>query len=82
MGGVLRFNTYITDMSNRQINCWIQDDTYELIAQRAKQSHLKPSAYGAMILNNWAEKQDAMTPVEQELKDLRARIGEVEDSNK
>ena len=61
-------------MSNRQINCWIQEDTYQLIEKRAKKSHLKPSAYGAMILNYWAEKQDALTPVEQELKKLRDQI--------
>tara|TARA_B100001093_G_scaffold421903_2_gene414353 strand:- start:343 stop:540 length:198 start_codon:yes stop_codon:yes gene_type:complete len=61
-------------MTNRQINCWIQEDTYQLIEKRAKKSHLKPSAYGAMILNNWAEKQDAMTPVEQELKALREQV--------
>ena len=61
-------------MTNRQINCWIQEDTYQLIEERAKKSHLKPSAYGAMILNFWAEKQDALTPVEQELRDLQNQV--------
>ncbi len=61
-------------MTNRQINCWIQEDTYQLIEKRAKKSHLKPSAYGAMILNYWAEKQDALTPVEQELRDLQNQV--------
>ena len=61
-------------MTNRQINCWIQEDTYQLIEKRAKKSHLKPSAYGAMILNFWAEKQDAFTPVEQELRDPQNQV--------
>ena len=58
-------------MSNKQINCWIGDDTLKEIERRAKLHNVKTSAYGSFILNNWFKKSGSQTPIETELEELR-----------
>lgn len=61
-------------MNNKQINCWVSEETLRLIEERAKQHNMKTSAYGSLILNNWSRNQDSQTPIESELKELRDLI--------
>ena len=61
-------------MNNKQINCWVSEETLILIEERAKQHNMKTSAYGSLILNNWSRNQDSQTPIESELKELRDLI--------
>jgi hypothetical protein len=61
-------------MNNKQINCWVSEETLRLIEERAKQHNMKTSAYGSLILNNWTRNQDSQTPIESELKELRDLI--------
>ena len=58
-------------MSNKQINCWIGDDTLKDIERRAKLHNMKTLAYGSLILNNWFKKSGSQTPIETELEELR-----------
>ena len=58
-------------MSNKQINCWIGDDTLKEIERRAKLHNVKTSAYSSLILNNWFKKSESQTPIETELEELR-----------
>lgn len=61
-------------MNNKQINCWVSEETLKLIEERAKQHNMKTSANGSLILNNWSKNQDSQTPIESELKELRELI--------
>jgi len=61
-------------MNNKQINCWVSEETLKLIEERAKQHNMKTSAYGSLILNNWSKNQDSQTPIESELEELRELI--------
>lgn len=58
-------------MNNKQLNCWVTEDTLDKIRKRAEQNNMKPSAYGSLILNNWCKKSGSQTPIESELEELR-----------
>ncbi|MAV39672.1 MAG: hypothetical protein CML12_03735 [Puniceicoccaceae bacterium] len=58
-------------MNNKQLNCWVTEDTLEKIRKRAEQNNMKPSAYGSLILNNWCKNSGSQTPIESELEELR-----------
>lgn len=59
-------------MKKKQLNCWIPESTFELIDSRAKRLGMKASAYGSMILNNWAESGKGPTQIEAELEALES----------
>ena len=61
-------------MNNKQINCWVSENTLKIIEQRAKQHNMKTSAYGSLILNNWSKNSESQTPIESELQELRDLI--------
>ena len=61
-------------MNNKQLNCWVSEDTLERIKKRAIQHNMKPSAYGSLILNNWSKNAGSQTPIESELEELRALV--------
>ena len=61
-------------MNNKQLNCWVSEDTLERIKKRAIQQNMKPSAYGSLILNNWSKSAGSQTPIESELEELRALV--------
>ena len=61
-------------MNNKQLNCWVSEDTLERIKKRAIQHNMKPSAYGSLILNNWSKSAGSQTPIESELEELRALV--------
>ncbi len=57
-------------MKKKQINCWIPDDVFEKIEQKASRLGMKPSTYGSMILDTWATDDIPLTPIESELAKL------------
>ena len=57
-------------MSKKQINCWIQQKAFEAIEHRAKRLGMKPSSYGSLIIENWVEREEPLTPIEKELADF------------
>lgn len=61
-------------MNNKQLNCWVSEDTLETIKKRAVQHNMKPSAYGSLILNNWCKNAGSQTPIESKLEELRALV--------
>lgn len=63
-------------MPKRQLNCWIDADTYEALEKRAKALNMKPSRYATVILQNWAEHQAPQLLIEQENDALRKKIVE------
>lgn len=63
-------------MPKRQLNCWIDADTYEALEKRAKALNMKPSRYATVILQNWAEHQAPQLLIEQENDALRQKITE------
>ena len=58
--------------SKKQLNCWIPHDTHEAIEARAKKLGTRASAYGSLILNNWAKSGKGITEIEAELEKLKA----------
>ena len=61
--------------SKKQLNCWISNDTHEAIEARAKKLGMRASAYGSLILNNWAKSGKGITEIEAELEKLKAPKG-------
>ena len=57
--------------SKKQLNCWISDDTHKSIEVRAKKLGMRASAYGSLILNNWAKSGKGITEIEAELEKLK-----------
>jgi hypothetical protein len=57
--------------SKKQLNCWIPNDTHEAIEVRAKKLGMRASAYGSLILNNWAKSGKGITEIETELEKLK-----------
>ena len=60
---------------NKQLNCWIPKPTYDCIEARAKKLGMRASAYGSLILNNWAKSGKGITEIEAELERLKAPKG-------
>ena len=58
--------------SKKQLNCWIPNDVHEAIEARAKKLGMRASAYGSLILNNWAKSGKGITEIEAELEKLKA----------
>ncbi|MGB0409316.1 MAG: hypothetical protein ACPG3X_06505 [Opitutales bacterium] len=58
-------------MTKRQINCWIPEEAFEKIEERAKRMGMKISSYGSLILDEWAAKDEPLTPIEKELAKLK-----------
>ena len=61
----------VINMAKRQINCWIPKEVYDQIEKRAKRLGLKPSSYGSIIVEEWAAKDEPLTPIEKELAKFR-----------
>ena len=61
--------------SKKQLNCWIINDTHKAIEARAKKLGMRASAYGSLILNNWAKSGKGITAIEAELEKLKAPKG-------
>ena len=61
--------------SKKQLNCWIMNNTCEAIEARAKKLGMRASAYGSLILNNWAKSGKGITAIEAELEKLKAPKG-------
>ena len=61
--------------SKKQLNCWIPNESHEAIETRAKKLGMRASAYGSLILNNWAKSGKGITEIEAELEKLRAPKG-------
>ena len=57
--------------SKKQLNCWIPNDTHEAVEVRAKKLGMRASAYGSLILNNWAKSGKGITEIEAELEKLK-----------
>jgi hypothetical protein len=57
-------------MKKKQINCWVPDDVFERIEQKAARLGMKPSTYGSKILDSWATEDVPLTPIESELAKL------------
>tara|TARA_B110000444_G_C18715882_1_gene536017 strand:- start:271 stop:465 length:195 start_codon:yes stop_codon:yes gene_type:complete len=57
--------------SNKQLNCWVQNDTQEAIVARSKKLGIRASAYGSLILNSWAKSGKGVTEIEAELEKLK-----------
>ena len=57
--------------SKKQLNCWIPNETHEAIEVRAKKLGMRASAYGSLILNNWAKSGKGNTEIETELEKLK-----------
>jgi hypothetical protein len=58
--------------SKKQLNCWIPNNTYEAVEARANKLGMRASAYGSLILNNWAKSGKGITEIEAELEKLKA----------
>lgn len=58
-------------MAKKQINCWIPEEAFRSIEARAKRMGMKPSSYGSLILDEWAAKDEPLTPIEKELAKFR-----------
>jgi hypothetical protein len=56
--------------SKKQLNCWITNDTHEAIEVRASKLGMRSSAYGSLILSNWAKSGKGITEIESELEKL------------
>lgn len=66
-------NYWIVDenyMKNKQINCWIPEEVFLRIEQKAARLGMKPSSYGSKILEMWATEDYPLTPIESELAKL------------
>ncbi len=61
--------------SKKQLNCWIPKTTHDRIDARAKKLGMRASAYGSLILNNWAKSGKGITAIEAELEKLKAPKG-------
>ena len=61
--------------SKKQLNCWIPNDTHKVIEARAKKLGMRASAYGSLILNNWAKSGKGITAIEAELEKLKTPKG-------
>jgi hypothetical protein len=61
--------------SKKQLNCWIPNDVHEAIEARAKKLGMRASAYGSLILSNWAKSGKGITEIEAELEKLKAPKG-------
>ena len=61
--------------SKKQLNCWISNDTHGAIETRAKKLGMRASAYGSLILSNWAKSGKGITEIEAELEKLKAPKG-------
>ena len=61
--------------SKKQLNCWIPDDIHKAIEARAKKLGMRASAYGSLILKNWAKSGKGITEIEAELEKLKAPKG-------
>jgi hypothetical protein len=57
--------------SKKQLNCWIPNATHGTIEARAKKLGMRASAYGSLILNNWAKSGKGLTEIEAELDKLK-----------
>ena len=57
--------------SKKQLNCWVLNGTHEAIEARAKKLGMRASAYGSLILNNWAKSGKGITEIETELEKLK-----------
>jgi hypothetical protein len=51
------------------------NNTCEAIEARAKKLGMRASAYGSLILNNWAKSGKGITEIEAELEKLKAPKG-------
>lgn len=58
-------------ISKKQLNCWIPNATHDTIEARAKRLGMRASAYGSLILNNWAKSGKGLTEIEAELEKLK-----------
>ena len=58
--------------SKKQLNCWISNDTHEAIEVRATKLGMRSSAYGSLILSNWAKSGKGIIEIETELEKLKA----------
>lgn len=63
-------------MPKRQLNCWIDADTFEALEIRAKALNMKPSRYATVILQNWAEHQAPQLLIEQENHALKQQVAD------
>jgi hypothetical protein len=57
--------------SKTQLICWIPNDTHEAIEVRASKLGMRSSAYGSLILSNWAKSGKGITEIEAELEKLK-----------
>lgn len=57
-------------MKKKQINCWIPDEVFDKIEEKAGRLGMKPSTYGSMILDKWSAGNVPLTPIENELEKL------------
>lgn len=57
--------------SKKQLNCWISNDTHKAVEVRANKLGMRGSAYGSLILNNWAKSGKGITEIETELEKLK-----------
>ena len=57
--------------SKKQLNCWIPNTTHKAIEARASKVGMRGSAYGSLILNNWAKSGKGLTEIEAELEKLK-----------
>ena len=55
----------------KQLNCWIPNTTHDAIEARASKVGMRASAYGSLILNNWAKSGKGLTEIEAELEKLK-----------
>ena len=69
------YNRYTLMSVKKQLNCWTPKATYEHIEARAKKLGIRASAYGSLILNNWAKSGKGITEIEAELEKLKAPKG-------
>ena len=60
-------------MKKKQINCWVPDDVFVRIEQKAARLGMKPSTYGSKILDSWATGDVPLPPIESELAKLLAK---------
>ena len=64
----------------KQLNCWIPKETHDYIEARARKLGMRTSAYGSLILSNWAQSGKGLTAIETELENLMA--AEYQDGDK
>ena len=57
-------------MKKKQNNCWVPDDVFVKIEQKAGRLGMKHSTYGSKILDSWATGDIPLTPIEGELAKL------------